>query len=154
MWRFTALAVLALVSATSCQTYPSSVVIPSSSMSDVTLVCIGTPPVNWRVNGTDYNDANPPIGIVVITKQLDDGILNRTLTLQKTKFLSYNGSSFQCAINQNFSSVPTAYLIVFGIDRMQEVLLCTNSTAIFVNFASQVLPQSRCSWQQPNYLMV
>ena len=105
---------LALICAALSQTYPSSMLIPSNAMSHVVMVCMGFPPVRWRVNGTD-SDIYPPVGIVVSTTNLE-GNIARTLTILSAYVLSYNGSSFQCSINgENFNNVPTAFLVVFGI---------------------------------------
>ena len=109
-------AVLALVSAARSQTYPSSVVVPNNSMSDVMMSCVGLSPIQWRVNGTNLNVGSPPPGIIFGINNLGNNMLSNVVTVLKSHVLSYNGSSFQCSTNgDNFSSVPTAHLIVFGI---------------------------------------
>ena len=114
MWRLV-LVVLALVSAARSQTYPSSVLIPSNSLSDVVMECAGLRPVRWRVNGTNVDFNDPPDEFITSVMSLLGGNRSRTITVRKEHVLSFNGSSFQCSVNrQNFSSVPTAFLMVFG----------------------------------------
>ena len=78
--------------------------------------CAGMRPVRWRVNGTDIDLIDPPDGFITSIMSLPGGNRSSTITVRKEHVLSFNGSSFQCSVNgQNFSSVPTAFLIVFGI---------------------------------------
>ena len=107
--------VLALVSGARSQTYPSSVLISSNSLSDVLMECVGMPPIRWRANGMDIDLNNIPDGIEISTKNLLEGNRSITITILKKNVFNFNGSSFQCSINrQNFSSVPTTFLIIFG----------------------------------------
>ena len=95
------------------QSYPSSVFVPSNAITTaVSFTCSGTPPILWQVNGTLYQAnlfSHPGVFILPNT----DGSL--TLTVQQESVLDYNGSSIRCSINRdNFSSVPTAFIIVYG----------------------------------------
>ena len=109
------LLVLALVSSARSQTYPSSVLIPSNSLSDVLMECAGMRPIRWRVNGTDIDLNDSPDEIEISIMSLSGGNRSITLKILKKNVFNFNGSSFQCSINrQNFSSVPTAFLIIFG----------------------------------------
>ena len=105
-----------------CQSsYPSSVYVPNNAISDVSFTCNGIPELEWRVNGTMLNFGNPPPGISVMA--VSNGmLLSQTLTAQQASVLSYNGSSFQCTTKgDNFTSVPTAFIIVYG----NYVYVCT-----------------------------
>ena len=110
------LCVFCLFKVVYCQTsYPSSVYVPKNTISDVSFTCSGIPPVEWRVNGTSLNFGNIPPGISVMV--VSNGmLLSLTLTVQQASTLSYNGSSFRCTANgDNFTSVPTAILFIYGI---------------------------------------
>ena len=96
------------------QSYPSNVFVPMNAITtDVSFTCSGTPPIDWEVNGTLYQ-ANllSHRGVSVLPK--NDG--GSTLTVQEENVLDYNGSSIRCCTNgDNFSSVPTVFIIVYGI---------------------------------------
>ena len=95
------------------QSYPSSIFVPSNAITtDVSFTCSGSPPIDWQVNGTlfEANFLSHP-GVSV----LPNGVGGLTLTVQRESVLNYNGSSIQCSTNgNNFSSVPTAFIIVYG----------------------------------------
>ena len=97
---------------------------PNNTISDVSFTCSGIPNLEWKVNETLVNFGNPPPGISVMS--VSDGMLNRqTLTVQQASVLSYNGSSLQCITNgDNFTSVPTAFIIVYG----KHVQLCIDTS--------------------------
>ena len=114
--------VLCLVKSGLSQTYPSSVFIPSNFVADVSLSCSGNQ-LEWRVNGTALKFGNPPTGINVIV--ITDGHETlQTLIILSSSVLSYNGTSFQCRQHgENFSSVPVAFIIVYGKSCMLVTLL-------------------------------
>ena len=95
------------------QSYPSSVFVPSNAITTaVSFTCSGIPPILWQVNGTLYDASifSHP-GVSVLPNS--DGSL--TLTVQQESVLIYNGSSIRCSTTgNNFSSVPTAFINVYG----------------------------------------
>ena len=101
-----------LVKCSLSQTYPSSVFVPSNDITDVSLSCRGNE-LKWIINGTALNFGSPPTGIDLNVKNGQP--VTQTLTLQNSSVLTYNGTSFQCSHGgENFSSVPTAFIIVYG----------------------------------------
>ena len=109
-----ALYVFCLFKVVYSQSYPSSAYIPANAVSAVSFTCSGTPPLKWKVNGVLYDFGNPISGI---SGTVTDGMpLSQTLTVQNTSVVTLNGSSFQCTTKgDNFTSVPTAFIIVYGI---------------------------------------
>ena len=97
------------------QSYPSSAYIPINAISAASFTCNGTPPLDWKVNGSLYDFRHPIPGIN--SGSVTNGmLLSQTLTVQQTSVLTFNGSSFQCTTKgDNFTSVPTAFIIVYGI---------------------------------------
>ena len=94
------------------QTYPTNVTVSSNAITDVSLLCSGVQ-LEWRKNGTKLNLGNPPAGINV--KVVGGQQVTQTLTIQKASVLNYNGTSFKCSHGgENFNSVPTAFIIVYG----------------------------------------
>ena len=94
------------------QSYPSSIFVPSNAITtDVSFTCSGSPPIDWQVNGTLYqaNLLSHP-GVFV----LPNGVGGLTLTVQQESVLNYNASSIHSTNGNNFSSVPTAFIIVYG----------------------------------------
>ena len=84
------LVVLCLFSSGYSQTYPSSVLVPSNAITDVSFTCNVSSP-EWRVNGTVLHLGNISLGFT--TRNLK-GI--PALTVEKTSVLRYNGTSIQC----------------------------------------------------------
>ena len=110
-----ALCIFCLFKVVYSQSYPSSAYIPINAISAASFTCNGTAPLKWKVNGVLYDFGNPISGISsgVAT---DGMLLIQTLTVQQTSVLTFNGSSFQCTTNgDRFISVPTAFIIVYGI---------------------------------------
>lgn len=109
------LCALCLLKVVCSQTYPSSVSLPSSAITAVSLTCSGGPPLKWKINNTTF-DGNSiiPSGISLVVK--NDGVqVYQALTVQETNVLNYNASSFRCSTDgDNFNSVPTAFIIVYG----------------------------------------
>ena len=119
-----ALWVFCLFKAVYSQSYPSSAYIPANAISAASFTCYGTPPLEWKLNGVLYDFGNPIFGISG-TVTTDGMLLSQTLTVQQTSVLAFNGSSFQCTTNgDNFTSVPTAFIIVYGIYNSTCNLLC------------------------------
>ena len=109
------LCILCLLEIVCSQTYPSNVLLPSSTIAAVSFTCTGSPPLRWRVNNTtfDVNSITPP-GISFVASSVGMQIY-QALVVQEENVLSYNGSSFQCSTHgDSFSSVPTAFIIVYG----------------------------------------
>ena len=108
----------------SSQSYPSSVFLLSNAITtDVSFTCNGTPPIDWQVNGTLYQ-ANIFSHPGVFVKPIDYG--SSMLTIQQKSVLNYNGSSIRCRTNgDNFSSVPTAFVHVYGKLKAFELLYIT-----------------------------
>ena len=105
---------LSLFTVVYSQSYPSSVLVPSTSILDVPLSCTGAPPVQWRVNGTVFNTGNPLPGLGFMVAS-DGSMIMQTITVLQVFVLSYNGTAFQCSTNgEDFSSVPTALVIVYS----------------------------------------
>ena len=105
---------LSLFTAVCSQSYPSSVLVPSTSITDVPLSCTGAAPVQWRVNGTLYDLGNPLSGIGFLVGN-DGSMITQTLTVRQAFVLSYNGTEFKCSTNgDGFSTVPTALIIVYS----------------------------------------
>ena len=83
------LVVLCLFSSGYSQTYPSSVLIPSDAITDVSFTCnVSTGIPEWRVNGTVLHFGNIPLGFT--TTSLNE---MPELTVEKTSVLRYNGTS-------------------------------------------------------------
>ena len=102
-----------LFTAVCSQSYPSSVLVPSTSITDVPLSCTGAAPVKWRVNGTLYDSSYSPPGLILMGDV--NGSIIQTLTVEQAFILSYNGTAFQCSTNgDDFSIVPTALIIVYS----------------------------------------
>ena len=104
------LVVLCLFSSGYSQTYPSSVLIPSNAITDVSFTCNVSIP-EWRVNGTVLHFGNIPLEITTTSL---NGI--PALTVEKTSVLRYNGTSLQCRKHggENWSSIPIAFIRVYG----------------------------------------
>ena len=104
------LVVLCLFSSGYSQTYPSSVLVPSNVITDVSFTCNVSSP-EWRVNGTVLTFGNIPPGVTTTTL---NGI--PALTVEKTSVLRCNGTSIQCRQHDggNWSSIPTAFITVYG----------------------------------------
>ena len=107
------LAVFSVFKVICSQSYPSSVFVPRNAITaDVSFTCSGTPPIDWRVNGTLYQAnifSHPGVSVQ------QNGVGGIILTVHQRSVLDYNGSSIQCSTNgDNFSSVPTAFIIVYG----------------------------------------
>ena len=98
------------------QTYPSSVFVPSNAINDVSLSCSGMRnQLKWRFNGSALNLLSAPSGINVNIVNNEEMQATQTLTIQKASVWTYNGTSFQCSHGEgNFTSVPTAFIIVYG----------------------------------------
>ena len=95
------------------QTYPTNVTVPSNAITGVSLRCSGVQPLNWSTNGTNFHVGNPPVGINFEIVGGQPG--TQILTIQKESVLTFNGTSFQCTHGgESFSSVPTAFIIVYG----------------------------------------
>ena len=112
---FFTLCVLWLLKTVCCQSYPSNVTLPTSAITAVSFTCTGGLPLKWKVNNTTF-DANSaaPSGISLASSN-DDTQSQQTVTVQEANVTIYNGSLFQCSTNGNsFSSVPTAFIIVYG----------------------------------------
>ena len=119
-----ALCVFCLFQVVYSQSYPTSAYIPTNAISAASFTCNGIAPLKWKVNGVLYDFGNPVSGIISGTAT-DGMLLIQTLTVQQTSVLSYNGSSFQCTTNSdNFTSVPTAFIIVYGILLYSLVIFC------------------------------
>ena len=119
-----ALCVFCLFKVVYSQSYPSSAYIPTNAISAASFTCSGTAPLEWKVNGSLFNFGNhiPGINSGTVT---DGMLLIQTLIVQQTSVLTFNGSSFQCTTNgDNFTSVPTAFIIVYGIYNSTCNLLC------------------------------
>ena len=110
-----ALCIFCLFQVVYSQSYPSSNYIPTNAVSAASFTCNGSPPLKWKVNGVLYDFGNPFPGINSVTI-VDGTLFSQTLTVQHTSVLTFNGSSFQCTTEgDNFTSVPTAFIIVYGI---------------------------------------
>ena len=110
---WTLLAVFSVLKVICSQSYPNSVFVPSNAITaDASFTCSGSLPIDWQVNGTLYQAnifSHPGISVLPST----DGI--SILEIQQERVLDYNGSSIRCRTNgDNFSSVPTAFIIVYG----------------------------------------
>ena len=156
-----ALCVFCLFKVVYSQSYPSSAYIPANAISAASFTCHGTPPLKWKVNGSLFNfgSHNPGINSGSVT----DGMLRliQTLTVQQTSVLTFNGSSFQCTTKgDNFTSVPTAFIIVYGISFIIVIFFATSSLQLIffaetiatklhygfiASLFSQVPPQSMSS---------
>ena len=125
------------------QSYPSSVLVPSTSITDAPLSCTGAPPLEWKVNGTTANSGTFLPGISFsIVNHVPTQTQTLSLTVQQTSILTYNGTAFQCRANgENFSSVPTAFIIVYG-------KLLALSRAHVTSCVLQVLPQNQLVYHQ------
>ena len=129
------LVVVCLFSSGYSQTYPSSVLVPSNAITDVSFTCNVSSP-EWRVNGTVLHFGNIPLGI---SPTMSEG-----MTVSKTYVLRYNGTSIQCRQHdgENWSSIPAAFIRVYGTNiNLSSNFLCY----MHVNhcFILQVLPQSQ-----------
>ena len=109
-----ALCIFCLFKVVYSQSYPSSAYIPANAISAASFTCHGTPPLKWKVNGVLFDFGNPISGI---SGTVTNGMpFSQTLTVKQTSVVTFNGSSFQCATNgDNFTSVPIAFIIVYGI---------------------------------------
>ena len=115
--QWTLVAVFSVFRVICSQSYPSSVFVPSNAITaDVSFTCSGSLPIDWQVNGTLYQ-ANifSHTGVSVLPTCSSDGTCSSILKFQQERVLDYNGSSIRCRTNgDNFSSVPTAFIIVYG----------------------------------------
>ena len=104
------LVVVCLFSSGYSQTYPSSVLVPSNAITDVSFTC-NVSGQEWRVNGTVLTFVNIPPGITITTL---NGI--PALAVEKSSVLRYNGTSIQCRQHDggNWSNIPNAFIRVYG----------------------------------------
>ena len=132
---------LSLFTVVCSQSYPSSVLVPSTSITDVPLSCTGAAPVQWRLNGTLYDVGNPLPGIGFMVES-NGSTITQTLTVRQAFVQSYNGTAFQCSTNgEDFSIVPTALIIVYSKLHMTLYRACVIGVL-------QVLPQSQWVYHQ------
>ena len=112
MFNLVLLSVISVFKVICSQSYPSSLFVPRNAITtDVSFTCSGTPPIDWQVNGTLYQAnifSHPGVSV------LASNVGSLTLIVQRESVLDYNASSIQCSNGANFSSVPTAFLIVYG----------------------------------------
>ena len=126
------------------QTYPSSVLVPSNAITAVSFSCSATQIESWRLNGTVLTQVTIPTGISFASP---GGLL--TLTVAKESVFNFNGTSIQCRqAGENFSSVPTAFIIVYGHKP------CLARYHVLWFSLIQVLPQSQVICHQSQYQMV
>ena len=136
-----------LLTVVSSRSYPSSVLVTSTSITDVPLSCTGPAPVQWRVNGTVFNPGNPLPGLSFVVES-NSSIITQTLTVRRAFVLNYNGTIFQCSTNgEDFSSVPTAFVTVYS----KQLLTLTRACVIDV---LQILPQSQWVYHQSYHQLV
>ena len=138
---------LSLLTVVSSQSYPSSVLVPITSISDVPLSCTGAPPVQWRVNGTLFNPGSPLPGVGFMVES-NGSMITQMLTVRQAFVLNYNGTIFQCSTNgEDFSSVPIAFVTVYS----KQLLTLSRACVIDV---LQVLPQSQWVYHQSYHQLV
>ena len=133
-----ALCVFCLFKVVYSQSYPSSAYIPANAISAASFTCNGTPPLKWKVNGVLFDFGHPIPGIIG-TAVTDVLLSQSTLTVQQTRVLTFNGSSFQCTTKgDNFTSVPTAFIIVYGI-YILFIIVVFFATSLLIFFAETIV---------------
>ena len=117
---FLVLLVLCLLRIGYSKISPSSVLVPSNAITAVTFSCSATQLVSWRLNGTVLTIETIPTGVSV---KNSGGV--PILNVDKESVLTYNGTSIQCRqAGENFSSVPTAFIIVYGHNHALLAITC------------------------------
>ena len=116
MFGFAVMSSLLTVVCSQSSSYPSCVLVPTTSYTDVSFSCAGAAPVQWRVNGTQFDPGAPPPGLSFTAPAVTNGsTITQTLTVRQEFVLRYNGIAFQCSTNgDNFSSVPIAFIKVYS----------------------------------------
>ena len=103
--------------------YPSSVLVPSNSITDVPFLYPG----------------NPPPGISFMSVASDGGF-KQTPTIQQALTLTYNGTAFQCSTNgEDFFNVPSLSLLTLG----RRVTVVVLSFVLFIALQRAALTSSR-----------